>query len=184
MTTAWDSMEGAIVSLNRVDAAGLPTMHEHFQKEQFWFAGGYQKPPSIPDIQNDLIEQDLVIWEMRPLNNPNQLLGYAGTGNMTWPSVLFFETIDGDADIDIAQDCLPLIIEAFFAVSDRPEIYLHVNRNMSDEAHPLLIESGFDPTEEVPDIDPKQYASYVIKRETWEIYFGEGEESAYEELDF
>lgn len=164
---AFSDLQGALVNLKLVGAAGVPDLLARSEIAELW-----DEPTTVDTLKRRMLkDRSVYAWEIFPLLGGGLYghLGFIKTGSPT----LFVSTLAKPDDYALLQDAILTLLPAFFRELQEEWLFFHVYHAVDEEARPLLLEAGFDPVE-VPDYDPKKYASYVIRRETFDIYYGEG----------
>jgi hypothetical protein len=170
-------LQGALVNLALVSADGIPKLAQRPEiAVDLW-----DSPASAETLRRRILnDRSMVVWEMRPAVG-GKSVGYIGIVRTGSP-FLFVDSFD-KPDYGLTHDAMLSVMLAFFRAGRDEWLFFHMRAAARDEeAHGLLVEAGFDPVE-LPDYDPKKYASYVLRRETFEIYYEDGDTTEAEDDD-
>tara|TARA_Y100001968_G_C19076782_1_gene581075 strand:- start:85 stop:666 length:582 start_codon:yes stop_codon:yes gene_type:complete len=170
-------MSGEEVTLKRVLPSELESLHQAMLAPAFHSTAGFESPPSKETLQQLLFEENmLILWHTFPAGS-TQSIGYSGWSYCSGPAFLFFmPTHTPELDLILVSEAMEMITHAFFSFTPLNELFIYVDRPVDDDIHATLVESGFDPWDELPTINNEVEAAYIMKRSTFHAYFGEGED--------
>jgi hypothetical protein len=169
---AFSDLQGALVNLKLVEPGAAAKLLPAF-------AGEWDDEPDVEALKRRLAKRSVVVWELHPISGRGSR-GHVGYINTDSPRI--FVDVKDVADAPLVQDALLALLPVFFGNTREEWLFFHIERQYEDLVRDFLVESGFDPIE-APFYDPKQYQSFVLRRETYDIYYGEGGGDDDAELD-
>ncbi len=173
-----ETLEGESVVLERVSPDDVDELLGHLQDRRFYLEAGLHRPPKREVLLDDLTEGELGVWRLIP-SGEDKAIGYAGIIGYSGPPYAFVYYFDANMrDLDLAQEAMALVVKAFFEhISDQDQLWAYQDKPVDDEVHSRLVEGGFDLVEdEVPGIDGRQVACYLMERHTYAAYYGDGDD--------
>ena len=166
-------LSGEEVALQRIDGAEFGALHQALQTPLLYESAGFDSAPSEERLRNIFIEKEhLILWRMVRKEDGYQC-GYCGWSDFAGPAYVFFVPADENPmDLVMVSEALELIGVTYFQMTPAEDLFIYVDRPIEEEIHETLVESGFDPWEELPSIDNEKEAGYSMTRDTFEAYYG------------
>ncbi len=167
-----ERFEGALTTLVRVGPERVKDVHQRFADARFYTAAGRHKQPAIDELKEDLSD-GLYLFEVCH-EGDDQAIGYAGIVTYSGPPYVFFELFEAKVDVDMAQDAILQLVHAFFRQSEEEELWVYLPRPVNEDVVERLSEGGFDAwDDELPGVDTKKVAPYMLARHTYVAYYGD-----------
>jgi hypothetical protein len=169
-------LAGDEVTLTRVSESEFATTHLAMLAPLLYTTAGFKDAPSEDRLRDLLIEREhLILWHtMRRGESVSS--GYCGWSYFSGPAFLFFMPAD-DAPLDliVISEALEMVGVAYFKFTEGQQLFMYIDKPIEEDIHETLVECGFDPIDELPTIDNETEGAYVLKRATFEAYYGGGE---------
>jgi hypothetical protein len=177
-----DKLAGALLSLVPVGVGEVDRLARDFQVESLYSDAGLHKPPTAQSLREDLEDRELFICDMVP-EERDESVGYAGIVGYSGPPYVFVHYREGyPLDLDMAQEAFLLLAHAFFQHTNEERLWTYYSKPVPDAIHDALIEGGFDAWETtVPGIDNANTACYILERNTYDAYYGDEDQEAFED---
>ena len=173
-----------MVNLVRTDEDDVDELVRIWQDKPAYNAVGFREAPSRERLKGYLYETErLLVWKAISPES-GECVALTGWVLFAGNHFTFFQPFDPDTiDPELVHNAVELSAIAFFNLTRLQRLFYYVYRPVNDTIHEMLVENGFDPvTNDVPGVNDDVRAAYVVTRETFDTYYGEGAED-YDEAD-
>lgn len=171
-------LEGSVVNLVRTNENDVDELVRIWQDKPAYNAVGFREAPSRERLNGYLFETErLLVWKAISAES-GECVALTGWVLFAGNHFAFFQPFEPDAiDPEIVHNAVELSVIAFFNLTELQRLFFYVFRPVDDAVHEMLVDNGFDPiTNDVPRVNDDVRAAYVVTRETFDTYYGEGAE--------